>query len=663
MDASKVKLILISYKNRMSIITSIIIFILIFFLLPYNTEAQASSSHSVPIRIENLGPLVESTTLEHRLNFYLPIIGQTHLILYYVNLDYHREPFIIVDINLDGQEIKTAKAVCGRPGPVATLLHSNGLIYIGSGAPGYFMVYDPETGQSRQIAKLADNGAQFVIEGDDRAIYIGECTKGYVERYDPQTGAWENYGIIDDPGPPYYRYAYTLGADGRYVYIAMGQRPWYLVILDRQTRKQEVFWKDQENANVTVFRGQDGKWYASRTLKGSKKTFFRLREGKPELTAKAPPAAPQGVPLGAPKPPAYEIDLSQAVPDSSAGGRAIIRWRKQGSPEWRQVSATLRLSPFDIKRLYPSPDGRHLGFTSFYGPVFSFDVQTKSLKILGRPQRSLYDAVFAQGEWFFVGYPSATLRYNPEKPWNLSASSKDLSSPLVNPRLISVAPEAAAKYHYYVTTGSDGFIYFGGHHERNAVGGSLGWYHPKTQVTGGLREPFLKHDVSDLIAVDGGRKIIFSSHGVDKGVDGRIFIFDTQQKKLTDDFAPLPGIADAGKLLEVEPGIVIGVVSGTPQSFIYQADLKAKKMIGKKGVPGRAFGAVKGFDRRLAKGPDGYIWFYVDNFICRLNPKTLQLEKVLEAPPAGNLIFVGSDLYIYGHPELRKITGLSLENH
>jgi hypothetical protein len=627
-------------------------------LLSYAAVAQESPGKSNPSKVENLGVLIQSATLEHRLTFYLPRDRQTHSLLYYVNLDYHKVPFQIFDVNLDSREARTITAVPGRPGPVATLLHSNGLIYIGSGNPGYFMAYDPETGQSREIKKLADRpGAQYIIEGDDGAVYIGECIKGYVERYDPKTHAWENYGIIDDPGPPYYRYAYTLGADGRYVYIAIGQNPWYLVVYDRVQKKQTVFWKDLKPRNVTVARGEGGGWFASCVSAQGQKAWYRLRgDQPPELLRVAPKTAPAQVPRNHPPGPKYELDLALANPD--AQGRVKVRWRKQGTGAWQEASAQMRVSPMDVKRLYADRDNTLLGFTSFYGPVFTYEPGKRKVEILGRPRRSLYDALFHEGEWFFVGYPAATLRYDPKRSWNLSASTKDLYGPLVNPHLIKVDPKGSAKYHYYLAKGADGYIYFGGHHERSGVGGALGWYHPKTRVSAGLREPFLRYDVSDLIAMDGGHKVIFSSHGVDKDIDGRIFIFDVLQKKLVGDFVPLPGGRDAGKLMDVGTGAVIGVVAGTPKSFIYRADLKQKKILWKKEVAGRAFGAVRGFDRRLVKGPDGNIWLYVDNSICRLNPKTSELEKVLEAPPAGNLIFWERDLYIYGHPELRKITGL-----
>jgi len=610
-------------------------------------------------RMENLGIIIESATLEHRLQYYLPLTNQAHLLLYYVSLEYFRRPFQLLDINLDTGATRVAEAVPGRPGPMASLLHANGLIYIGSGDPGYFMVYDPATGQSRQIGKLADKGAQYMIEGDDGAIYIGEAVRGMVERYDPKTGAWENYGIMDDPGPPYYRYAYTLGADGRYVYVAMGQNPWYLVIYDRINKSQKVYWKEQHPLGVTVYRGKDRGWFAMCKTREGKESWYALKGGQPEPLTVKPAVAPAAMTQLTDKSASpFEIDLDRAIPDTGNRGRVTVRWRRSPAQAWQETSAQLRMAPMDIKRLYATPDARLFGFTSFYGPVFTYDPEKRALTILGRPQRSLYDALRVEGDWHLAGYPAATMRFDPRRPWNLTASTRDLYGGMINPRLVKVAPAAAAKYHYYLALGADGYVYFGGHHERSGVGGSLGWYHPKTGLSGGLREPFLQDDVSDLIAVENGRRIVFSSHGVGGGLEGRIFIFDVQRKKLTGDFAPLPGGRDAGKLLEVAPGIIIGVVAGTPKSMIYRADLKQRRGIWKKEIEGLAFGSVRGFDRRLVKGPDGRIWLYLNNTICRLDPADGGCQEVMAAPPAGSLLFVGHDLYIYGGAELRKVSGI-----
>jgi hypothetical protein len=577
-------------------------------------------------------------------------------LVYYVTEQYRQNPFQLWDINLETGSSRVVTGVIGRP-TGCTLLHSNGLIYITTGDPGFFLVYDPATGHIRKIAKLADNrGAHDVIEGDDGAIYIGECIKGYVERYNPRDGTWENYGIIDDPGPPYYRYVYTLGADRRYIYLAMGENPWYLVIYDRRHRTQAVYWKNRKLRYVGVYKSQGGGWVAHCITSDRKSYSYDLKGGLPPKLLKFRPKPDPATSLAHGKlRPEFAFDLDQAVPDTGNGGKVNVRWRRDSLQPWRQDSAYLHIAPTKVKRLYASADSTLWGTTPFYGPVFTYDPGTREVSLLGRPRISIYDALFVGGQWYLAGYPSAIMRYDPDKPWTISASTHDLYGPLNNPRLLKIAPAARAKYYYFLAAGADGDIYFGGHHERTGVGGSLGWYDPRTGWSRGLRKPFLRYDVANLIAAQNGAKIVFSSHSVEPGVDGKIFIFDVHRKKLTGSLVPLPGERDAGTLLEVAPGLVLGVAAERHRSWIYQVDLSKRRVLWKTELNGRPSG-------RPTMGPDGQVWLYLNHTICRINPAHGRVQEVIAAPPPGNLLFMGKDLYIYGGTSLRKISGLFQTN-
>jgi hypothetical protein len=622
----------------------------------YRVEAKEQ------LRIEDLGSIIEAATLLGQQQITFPQIKQNHLFLYYNILRYWKHPSQLLDINLDTDQARVTDVIPGRGG--GGLLHSNGKLYIASGDPGYFMVYDVQSGQGRQISKLADKNAHYVIEGDDGAIYIGEDVKGIVERYDPKDGTWENYGIMDDPGPPYYRYVYTLGADGRYIYAGMGQRPWYLVIYDRVLKKQRVYWKNDHLLSLQILRGVGIGWYVDIvTSQGQHRAYKLNGDQAPQLLL----VNPQVVSPNAPRQtntfhfaPKYEFDLGQATPNSGNGGQVTVRWRKSGSSEWQQASAQVRIGPYDIKQLYKTPEGNFFGFTPFYGPVFTYDPITRQQKILGYPQRSLYDALFAEGEWFFAGYPAAFMRFDPSRPWNLNSSTKNFFDKNLNPRLVKI--DAYAKYYHHLVQGADGYIYIGGHQERNAVGGSLGWFHPKTGLSGNLREPFLEQDVNDLISIEDGAKIVFSGLAIKSGAPGKLFIFDAHKKALLNSFAPISGSRSAGTLIEVREGIVLGVIPRKPKTIIYQADMHRGVVLWEKEIDGTAFGGVRPSDHRLIKGPDGHVWLYIDNTICKLNPSDGNYERIIEAPPTGNLLWFKNDLYIYGGETLRRVSGL-LEIH
>ncbi len=336
-----------------------------------------------------------------------------------------------------------------------------------------------------------------------------------------------------------------------------------------------------------------------------------------------------------------------------------MRWRHTGKPEWRERSGRIRLGPTEIKRAYVAPDGKLFCLTPAYGPVFTYDPATRLVATLGRPLRSLYDALFWGGKWFLAGYPKAVMQYDVSLPWTLAASTADPYNSRVNPHRLNLAPDGVALYQVRLVKGEDGCVYVGGHHERLSVGSSLGWYDPRTGQTGGLRQPFLQYQICDLITIQGGAKIVFSSSGLDRDSDGRLFIFNVREKRLETSLIPVPRERSAGNLAEVEPGVVLGVIRGEKQSLTYKMDLNTGKMLFVKALPGEAFGTIHPTDRRLITGPDGQVWLYLDNTIARLNPADGLCERVVPAPPPGNFIFYQNDLYIFGSDfALRRISSM-----
>jgi hypothetical protein len=623
--------------------------------------------------VEDLGSVVQTATLEKTYAVTLPQTNEMHLLLYYVLQQFWKAPFQILDVNLASGHAEVMDAVLGRPGPNASVLHSNGKLYVGSSDPGYFLVYDPMTAQTQQLAQLADKGAQFAIEGDDGAIYIGECVKGYVERYDPNSGTWENYGIIDDPGPPYYRYAYALGSDGRYVYIGMGQMPWYLVVYDRVTRTQIVYWKDQQLLFCGISKGLDGAWYAEASWPLTGTRWFKLNGSNPPEAlpqGQAPTLDPNRKPLynlasGIPSSFEYNLDFADAYPDTGNEGRPAVKWQNKTESTWHQATAQLRIGPIEVKRLYA--DNQTLfGFTGFYGPVFHYDPGTQKISIIGRPQRSLFDALYDNptGKYYLAGYTAATMEYNSFKEWTLTSSTPNLNDPSLNPKFLSLHPLGTAKYHYYLAKGSDGSIFIGGHHERDSVGGSLGWYNPVSGETGGLRDPFLQYDARDLIST--GNRLVFSSNGIESGIDGKLFVFDVDKKTIINSFVPLPGESETGKLLvpDNNPNTIMGVINGVSNSRVYAVDLATGSLLYAKDLPADAFGGIRSYDRRIVKGPDGYAWLFLGNAIYRIDPASGTPEKIIDASPAGNLLFFHNEIYIYGNGQdnIRRVSGLFAGN-
>lgn len=628
---------------------------------------------SAPYKVESMPISINSARILQQTLLTESLRGETHLLLAYAG----QGSFQLMDANLSAGTVRVVDGVAGKPGPNAGVLHPNGKYYVASSDPGFLMEYDLHTGETRQIHRLADKGAQWMDMGDDGAIYIGEHVTGRVERFDPTSGTWEDFGIMDDPGPPYYRYAYTLGSDGRYVYIGVGKNPWYLVIYDRQTRTSKTFWKSLKQGEVFVCKGLQGGWFVSVGGIG----WFKLERGSPVPQATSPEIVPNhmrgGVCTGENLSlcgSAYEVDLGLAVPVATTEGTAVaeIRYRVAGAPEWRSVKAPVPVLPQTIKQLVAWEGEELLGLTSMYGPLFRLShARNGGIKLLGSTFRSNYDALYLPDRalWYIAGYPGSTLVYDPKHEWSLlpGSSPSDIS---LNPH---IAGQGIAKHHYYLARGADGLVYAGVHHERESTGGDLGWYDPASGSTGHLREPFVHYDVRDLKAVLGGNALVYSSNALTEADGSRpdavLFVLDVAAKQVVREIVPLPGVSDLDKVIETSPGVIVGV-AGTE---CYAVDIQSGKVLYHKSL-GAQFGTAASPDRRLVLGPDGYVWLVLvpptkDALpqLARIKPVDGSVEIVQGVPGLVNFVLVPGrgvgeyDALLYGGTDIRRVRALLVQ--
>ncbi|VVC00380.1 Concanavalin A-like lectin/glucanases superfamily protein [uncultured archaeon] len=625
--------------------------------------------------VENLGSPLQGNTQEHQV-MYRTADGDRHLQLYYDT--FGSSPMNIVDIDVD-----TGKAYSsvfennlGRPGPQFHVYYpANNKIYIASSDPGSLSEFDPATGNTRYIRALRYKGAQWGEVGDDGWVYIGETTSAVakgagVERYNPMTEQWQDLGIIDPAFNGSIQYAYTLGADRRYVYIGLGQLPWYLAVYDTQAASNNVklYWADQGDTAGVVLRGIDGNWYYKRvnpSLTPSTK-FYKFEDGVPVETSAYPEFLPyynHGNTVNDKTAFKAEfntsINLDQAYPNSGNGNAAVIGWQTDSNPWQFTTIRGMFLIPAIIKRLYniPGDSGNLLGWADEYGLVFTYNVNGRSISQLGYPQRSLYDATFDGTTVYLSGYTSATLRYDMAKPWTLSGSSS-IISPSVNPYMLSLSGSDSGgnwngNYHYYSDKGADGRIYLGAQHTRDSAGGGLGWYDPATGASSGLRQNFLNYGPQGILAVNNGAKIVYSSsQGPDP--EGKLFVLDVASRTIERTITPIPGGGSLDKIIEAEPGMVIGITANK----CYKVNALTGEIIWVKELNGTAFPGIPASDHSLAKGPDGYAWLFIDNALSRINPANGDIEKIMAAP-VSSIMFHGNDLYFYGGTSLSRVVNIS----
>jgi hypothetical protein len=57
----------------------------------------------------------------------------------------------------------------------------------------------------------------------------------------------------------------------------------------------------------------------------------------------------------------------------------------------------------------------------------------------------------------------------------------------------------------------------------------------------------------------------------------------------------------------------------------------------------------------LTPGPDGQLWTFLGNQLVRIRPETGELVPVGTIRSAGQIVFVGQDIYLTGAVSLRRI--------
>lgn len=612
-----------------------------------------------PFTVENLGSVLSANTQDRQAMF-VYTNSDKHLLLYYDNLATLKYPFQLLDVNLTQSTWRLTNGVPGRPPIHAISLYPNGKIYLASGDPGYFMEYDPITGNTRQIAKLSQKNGQAQQIGDDGWIYIGEEPWAAVDRYNPTNGLFQRLGNMDTN---IYQYAHTLGADSRYLYVSVGENPWFLVIYDTQTTNQNSYWEGQGDRASTVYHGTNGFWYYYRGATNGNK-YYILTNGVPTQIGLWPVVYPGNTHNGVVDNSGgittftsvfgIEVNLDDVYPDSSAN-QATVKWRNVGAVNWSSITATgfNNLLPVIIKHLYAWDNNRLFGFATDYGPVFWYNLANATMTTMGYPQFSLYDTTFDGNVIYLSGYPDATLQYDTNLAWTLTTSTTNQA--LSNPSLISAR---FGKYHYYTTLGSDGFFYIGAHHERDSTGGELGWYDPINRTKGSLRTPFLNDDVRDLKPALGGTKLVYSSNS------GNLFVFDVASKQIDRIITPLPGIGPLDKVVEVAPGIIFGAAG----SNVFKVNITNGFVIYSSTLPGVAFSSpsTQAYDHRLTFGLDGYMWMFIyannTNTLYRINPSDGSYTKIVtnSLTTYGNnsVMFNGGDLYLYGGTNIYRIQGV-----
>jgi len=613
-------------------------------------------------------------------------------------------PNTIVAIDLGSGEVKPIQTERGWNFHLCpSVIAPNGKLFISilnSRLQQKICIYDPATNDLKLDAvkmpeEILGETHPLVLGTDGKLYAIGQhpSKAATAVQIDPDTLAVTPYGPIGPSHAPNSCWGYSGAADDRFIYIASGKIPWYLVAYDRQTGQSKTL-AETETVGGAVGVGQqfDGcMGFATKIVGGGeKRADYWLYEGKaiPRVAgSKQSPPWPARNPPPA-RPPRPEVNTGMAVPDAEGFAEIWTRFAEAkaaaprdatAAPEalgWKRFRFQVPLYPHSIYRLVEMPDGRLLGTAGAYEGNFVYDPKTNQAKHLGKIGLSHYATTFHDGKVYMSGYPSSPLyAFDPAKPWTTGkfVDNRVISggAPDANPRMLVVmgSKELAGTHKMYAAvTAADGKVYFGGQWVRDGACGGLAWYDPKIGKAGGLWRPLSNYQITHMATADDGRVVVLSTRRVDdyvlnkpKPEQGALHFFDTAKGELAGLFEPVPGAKGTGPIVSAPDGGILGWTEdpGDPkQSILYAVDVRAAKLRFKKSLP-VALGVPIGSNQQEAwdfrLGPDGFVWTFFGGVLVRIDPADGAVHPVGRPATPGRIAFAEGNLYLGGTAALRRV--------
>jgi hypothetical protein len=683
------------------------------------------------LKVEELVAPVRSARCDN--NYFIPNADAKGWTLIQVYYRAYGGPNTLVIMNTATGAVKQVPTERGfnfhlAPGVIAP----NGKLYISIlGARGrvQICVYDPKTNDLKLNAiKMPDDilGETHPLTlGLDGKIYAGgghPSKAAAVVQIDPDTNTATSYSPLGPTHEPSDCWNYSMAADDRYIYVASGKVPWYLVAYDRQTGKAEtLITTERVDGYISIGRAEGG--CTAAVTKGigaptADRAFYWLYQGKailkkdpkeappwPAPPAKAKPALPEKpeITLAAAVPgPKGECTLWYRLPQdkpkaapAKAAKKPAAAEKGEGAGEeaiepppddetmlaegWKAFRYTVPIYPMDIYRIIETPDGRIVGTAGSYEGNFIYDPKTGKADHPGKIHLSHYATALLDGKLYMSGYPTSPLYcYDPDKPWTANTrvgGAKVLpeTDPRSNPRLLARMEDSGC-HKMYSGALAAGKLYFGGRWYRNGNHGGIGWYNPASGKTGGLWRDLSNYQVNFITPADEGRLIVISAHRVDDTVlgkpkpeQGALFFLDTATDKLTGEkLEPFPKIKGPGPIIGLSGARVLGWTENPDDpksSILYGLDAVERRLLFRKDLPWPlpvkiGSNQTERWDFRL--GPDGNIWTLVEDgkLLVKIDPADASLQVLGKLPSGGRLAFSGKDLYLSGDDNLRRIKGI-----
>jgi len=620
-------------------------------------------------------------------------------------------PNTIAIIDLGSNQVKTLTTERGLNFHLApAVVAPTGKLYIsilGSRLHQDMCIYDPATNEislkALEMPKDLFGETHPMCLGTDGKIYCGGAHTSKAAsacQIDPETNRITDYGALGPSHAPNGCWGYSVAADDRYVYIASGKIPWYLVAYDRQTKESKVLvTTERVGGQLSVQQGRYGCSASASKVVGTDGQTIRywLYKGeaipKKDPKEKPPWPEPENPQPHVKMPPKPEVSRARGVPDVDGNAEIWVRTpeAKAAAPKepppdakpedlgWQVFKFQVPTYPLGIYRVVELPDGRIFGTAGAYEGNFIYDPATGKSQHLGKTHLSHYATAMLDGKIYMSGYPTSPLYvYDPSQPWTAGTEiepGKTLADTdkRSNPRQLQYLGHkdlAGTHKMYAAATGADGRVYFGGRWVRDGSAGGLAWWDPKAGKAGGFWEPFSNYQIGFMTTASGGELIVISTHAVSdsllnkpKPAQGRLFVLDTATQKIVREIDPVENARGAGLVAGVGGDRVIGWTEDPKNgkaSILYGVDVRTGEVAFRKALPcplpvSIGSNQQEAFDFRL--GPDGRVWTYMAGTLVRINPADGVIQPVGKFHP-GRIAFAGRDIYLSGSSALRRVKGV-----
>ena len=579
------------------------------------------------------------------------------------------------------------------------VLAPNGKAYISTlkGPRVAICVYDPAKNELKldaiRVPEHVRGETHPLVRSTDGMLFAGG---GHPSRaascimINPRDHSVTDFGACGPSHTPSGCWNYSMGADDTHVYIASGKVPWYLVAVDRKTKRSTVLAKTANSGGlVSVSQKVHGVEAYVRIGGGSKPRRYWCYRGKLVPKENPCPWSTRRPDWRKALPPKPEVYSERAVPGPGRQAEFWVKTKVRGvaadrrSPGWTCFRYTIPLYPMGSHRLIEMPDGRIFGTAGAYTGNYIYDPLNGECTYMGKIPLSHYATVVHRNKIWMSGYPSSPVYvFDCAKPWNVRTlgggpGSKLASheSPGSNPRMLGRLKESGCHKMYGAAAGASGSIYFGGRWIRNGSGGGLGWWDPVAGKGAGLWKPFSNQQVAYMCPAGEGKYIVISTkRQLDtvlkkpKPSEGVLLVFDDAKKKIVREITVVKGVLGPGPIAWAGGNRVIGWTNDPAdgnKSILYGVDVEKGLVAWKTPLPFKlplkiGSNQKEHWDFRL--GPDGRIWTFMGKdakTLVRIDPRTAVVEGVAKVSIAGRLAFSLPDVYLSGTTFLRRIRGVA----